>query len=125
VNVTVAYSANDVAAGGNNYTNVNLYVYDVAFNEWQTVESAIRDIPSLAQITQQTNIAATYAIILTGAAAPPATTTPEATPPPAETPDTGDLAPGASLLLGLAAAGLLLVLGVAYIFLRRPAGSRA
>ena len=120
VNVTVAYSADDIAAGGANYTNVKLYAYDAGFKEWQAIDAAIRDIPGLTLTTQQTRLGI-YAIIVTGAAAP----TPEPTPAPAETPDTGDLAPGTGLLLGLAAAGLLLVLGGGYLFLRRSSGSRA
>ena len=120
VNITIAYNADDVQAGGANYTNVKLYVYDVAFKEWQVIDAAIRDIPGLTLTTQQTDLARSYAIIVTGAVAP----TPDPTPPPAET-DTGDLAPGTGLLLGLAAAGLLLVLGGGYLFLRRPRGSSA
>jgi hypothetical protein len=125
VTITIAYGAADVTAGGANYNNVKLYVYDVAFNEWQVLESAIRDIAGLTLATQQTSIALSYALIVPGAEVPPAAATPEATPPPAETPETGDLTPGNGLLLGLAAAGLLLVLGGGYIFLRRPSAGRA
>ena len=123
VNITVAYTADDVAAGPGSYANVKLYAYDAGFKEWQALESAVRDIPALTLTTGQTTIAGTYAIIVSDV--PP---TPEPTPtpePPPEPPKTGDLAPGAGLLLGLTAAGLLLVLGGGYLFLRRPGGSRA
>jgi len=126
VGVTITYNAADVTAGDGNYTNVKLYAYDAGFKEWQSIESAIRDIPGLTLTTQQTIVAGTYAIIVTGAPAPPPVATPTPAPTPAPTPPkTGDMAPSASLLLGLAAAGLLLVLGGGYLFVRHPGGSRA
>lgn len=118
VDVTAAYSAEDVATGGGVYTNVNLYTYDVAFKEWIRLDAAIRDIPGNALTTQQTTLG-TYALAITGAVAP----TP--TPPPAEKPKTGDLAPGPGLLLGLLAVGVFLVLGGGYLFLHRPQERRS
>ncbi len=125
VNITVAYSADDVIAGGDNYTNVKLYVFDPSFTAWLPLEATIRDIPGLTLTTQQTMLG-TFAVFVTGA--PPPTPEPTIEPtvePTVVPPDPGDIAPGSAMMLGLAGAGFLLLVGGGFLFLRDPRRNKA
>ena len=123
VNITVAYNADDVTAGGDNYTNVKLYVFDPSFTAWLPLEATIRDIPGLTLTTQQTMLG-TFAVFVTGAPPPTPEPTPEPTVEPTP-PPTGDIAPGSAMMLGLAGAGFLLLVGGGFLFLRDPRRNKA
>ena len=116
VQVTIQYTDADKAqAAGGRDDNVDLYVYDAAFNRWNQDASAVQDIVNKSLTSSQTALGAAgasgFAIVITtssGASGPG-----EATPPAA-----GDIAPGSGLLIGIALAGAILVLGGGYLFRR-------
>ena len=119
IQVTVPYTDADKAqASGGRDDNVDLYVYDAAFKRWNRDASAIQDVVNKSLTSSQTALGAAgasgFAIVIT----PPAGAVPGGATPPAA----GDIAPGSGLLIGIALAGAILILGGGYLFRR---GSRA
>ena len=105
--VTVSYTADDVAAAGDDASMVNLYMYDADSEMW-TMAEATRDMDAMTLTTSSMNLAGTMAII---------NTLPEM-------PTTGGMAPGTGLLAGIAVLGALLALGGGYLYIRgRQAGA--
>ena len=118
--ITVSYTADDVAAAGGRDDNVGLYIYDPAFGAWNLNSAAVRDYVNQTLTSTQTNLSVTMAII----AMPPEGVVPEETETPM-VPETGDVAPGASLLAGIAVLGTLLALGGGYLYIRGRRASAA
>lgn len=105
--VTVSYTADDVAAAGDDAAMVNLYMYDADSEMWAMAE-AERNMEDMTLTTSVMNLAGTMAII---------NTLPEM-------PTTGGVAPGTGLLAGIAVLGALLALGGGYLYIRgRQAGA--
>ena len=118
--ITVAYTADDVAAAGDRDDNVGLYIYDPAFGAWNLNSAAVRDYVNQTLTSTQTNLSVTMAIINM----PPEGVMPEETEMP-DMPETGDVAPGTSLLAGIAVLGALLTLGGGYLYIRGRRASQA
>ncbi len=116
--ITVAYTADDVAAAGDRDDNVGLYIYDPAFNAWNLNSAAVRDYVNQTLTSTQTDLSQTFAIVNM----PPEGVMPEETP---EMPVTGDVAPGTSLMAGIAVLGALLALGGGYLYIRGRRASEA
>ena len=117
--ITVAYTADDVDAAGGRDDNVGLYIYDPAFSAWNLNSAAVRDYVNQTLTSTQTNLSVTMAIV---------NMPPEGVEPIVEEtmmPDTGDLAPGTSLLTGIAVLGALLALGGGYLYVRGRRASEA
>ena len=119
--ITVSYTADDVAAAGGRDDNVGLYIYDPAFGAWNLNSAAVRDYVNQTLTSTQTNLSVTMAII----AMPPDGVMPEETATP-EMPETGDVvAPGTGTLAGIAVLGALLALGGGYLYIRGRRASAA
>ena len=116
--ITVSYTDEDVAAAGGRDSNVALYIYDPAFGAWNQDQAAIPDVVNRTLTSSQTNLSVTMAVV----AMPPEGVMPEGTPTP---PPTGDVAPGTSLLAGIAVLGALLALGGGYMYIRGRRASEA
>ena len=118
--ITVSYTADDVDAAGGRDDNVGLYIYDPAFGAWNLNSAAVRDYVNQTLTSTQTNLSVTMAII----AMPPEGIMLEETETPVM-PETGDVAPGSSVLGGIAVLGALLALGGGYLYIRGRRASAA
>lgn len=116
--ITVAYTDDDVAAAGGRDANVALFIYDPAFDAWNQDSAAIPDVVNKTLTSNQTVLDVTMAIV----AMPPEGVPVDETPVP---PETGGIAPGTSLLAGIAVLGAILALGGGYLYVRGRRPSEA
>ena len=114
--ITIPYTAEDVAAAGGRADNVHVYNWDTVSGSWIPLYS-IRDVIN-DTLTISQNSLGTYAIVNKpppGAATP----TPTPTPTPAATPPpTGGIGVTNSLMMGLALLGMLFLAGGGYVLAR-------
>ena len=113
--ITVSYTADDIAAAGGRDSNVGLYIYDSAFEAWNLDSAAIPDVVNKTLTSSQTNLKVLMAIV----PMPPMDVEDP------EMPETGGVAPGAGLLAGIAVLGALLALGGGYLYIRGRRASAA
>jgi hypothetical protein len=122
VEVTIPFTADDLAAGGGRADNVGVSSWDAVSGSWIELYP-IRDIINNTLTISQQSLG-TYAIVVTPPSedAPPVPTptpaataeaTPEATPPP-----TGGIGVSNGMMMGLALLGMLFLVGGGYVVVR-------
>lgn len=118
--ITIPYTDDDLAAGGDRHQNVSVYNWDANSGSWLPM-SPIPDVISQTLTIYQT-VLGTYAVVvmLPAEEAPMATPTPEATQPPDEPdePETGGVGVSNGMMMGLALLGMFFVLGGGYVLAR-------